>query len=123
VLAFFLLAALQPAPDDLAAKIRSDFEELARARTVSGTIERIDWRTRTLMIRPEGRAESLTLKFPRKPSVWVRYADRDETEKELVRQARARPSRLKEGEQVTVYYDEKPRWLVRVEIDHTHPAK
>jgi hypothetical protein len=62
------------------------------------------------------------LKFPRKPSVWVRYADRDDTGKELVRQARARPSRLKQGEQVTVYYEEKPRWLVRVEIDHTRPA-
>jgi hypothetical protein len=128
LLAFYLLAGppsgQQPnALAPLAAKIRSDFEELARARTLSGTIERIDWRKRTLTVRPEGGAERLTVKFPSKPSVWVRYTDQDDAGQLVTREARARPSRLKEGERVTVYYEEKPRWLVRVEIDHTRPAK
>jgi hypothetical protein len=113
------VAPLGKADDAVQAKLLREFEDLARAKIISGRLETFDKRKNEIVVKVDGAAEPSRLKLDRNTEVWAKIDIRGPDGKPATKQRPSLLSRLKEGQTVTVYLDEAKGKVIRVLVDKT----
>ncbi|HEV3238265.1 MAG TPA: hypothetical protein VGZ25_14840 [Gemmataceae bacterium] len=110
-------APLDKAIDAVQLKVLHDFEELARAKMISGRLEGVDQKKGAIRVKVDGDKESTRFSLARNVTFRVKIAIDGPDGKPLTKERTTMLSRLKAGQAVTEYLDEGKGKVIRVLVD------
>jgi hypothetical protein len=105
------------ADDDIETKVIRKFEDLARAKIVTGKVESIDKRKSEIVVSVDG--DAVRMKVDRHTEVLAKIDIRGPDGKPATKQQPSLLYRLKEGQNVTVYLNEDKGRVIRIIVDKT----
>jgi hypothetical protein len=106
-----------PKADDIKTKVLRKFEDLARAKIVTGKVEGIDKKKSEIVVSVDG--DAVRMKVDRHTEVLAKIDVRGPDGKPATKQQPSLLSRLKEGQKVTIYLDEDKGKVIRIIVDKT----